>query len=124
MEQTSDIVVVDDEPNVREVLTVTFEAAGYSVASAADGFEAVALVADQRPRLVVTDIHMPRMSGDELAVELERRFGAERPPVIVITSDRQAAGRLRGDPAYRAIVDKPVDPMEILKLIHDILAPG
>ena len=123
MERQSDIVVVDDEPDVREILSLTLEIAGYTVTTAKDGAEAIAMVADRRPRLVITDIHMPRMRGDELAEELARRFGTSSPPVIIITSHYTAANTLRLNADYRAVLNKPVDPAELIDLIDSILDP-
>ena len=62
-EKSWQVVVMDDEADIRELLTLSLEDAGYEVHTAADGRAGVALVDELRPPLVVTDIRMPRMDG-------------------------------------------------------------
>lgn len=121
METRPDILVVDDEPSHREVLALTIESGGYAVATAGDGFEAIDVVAEWGPRLVITDIHMPRMSGEALTNELVRRHEERCPPVVAITSDEDAATNLASDERYRAVLTKPLDPIGLLALIAEIL---
>ena len=62
----NDIVVVDDNPALLTVLSEIFKEHGYTVRTAADGFEALAVIRDREPGILVSDLNMPGMSGFEL----------------------------------------------------------
>lgn len=68
------LLVVEDEPTIRELFATLLTSAGYSVAQAQDGFEALEQVSRQRPALILSDLNMPRMSGFELLSVVRRRF--------------------------------------------------
>ncbi|MEM7247160.1 MAG: sigma-54 dependent transcriptional regulator, partial [Acidobacteriota bacterium] len=78
------ILVVDDEANVRKVLSALLEQAGHATARAADGREALELVRSQDPDLVLTDLQMPHVDGLELLAQL--RDGFPEIPVILLTA--------------------------------------
>src|SRR5262245_14850011 len=78
------ILVVDDEPNLRRVLRAQLERDGYDVHTAEDGEQALALLEDHHIDLVITDLRMPRLDGMEL---LRRVAAFEDPaPVVMITA--------------------------------------
>ena len=68
------ILVVDDDLSVRTTLTMLLEASGYEVTTAADGFEALALLQAQLPDVLLSDLNMPEMSGFELLSNVRQRF--------------------------------------------------
>ena len=68
------ILLVDDEPNIRFVLTAVLEQSGYQVESAEDGFVALRRIQKSVPDLVITDLRMPNMNGFELLSVLRTRF--------------------------------------------------
>jgi CheY-like chemotaxis protein len=76
------ILVVDDEPTVRETLAKMLRAAGYDVATAENGFEALLQLKRVLPEVIISDLNMPKMSGFELLSVVRRRF----PTVAVIAS--------------------------------------
>jgi CheY-like chemotaxis protein len=76
------ILVVDDEPTVRETLAMMLRAAGYDVATAENGFEALLQLKRVLPEIIISDLNMPKMSGFELLSVIRRRF----PTVAVIAS--------------------------------------
>jgi DNA-binding response OmpR family regulator len=67
------VLVVDDEPPIRELLEAVFEAAGYAVFTAQDGLAALAAIERQPPDLVLSDVTMPRLGGVALYRELRAR---------------------------------------------------
>src|ERR1700722_1548408 len=77
------LLVVDDEPVLREVLSLFFQAEGHEVETAANGFLALEQFGKGRWDAVITDRAMPEMPGDELAVEIKKRSPGT--PVIMIT---------------------------------------
>ena len=68
------LLVVEDEPVIRELFSTLLQAAGYSVAQAEDGFSALEEVRRRRPALILSDLNMPRMTGFELLSVIRRRF--------------------------------------------------
>ena len=70
------LLVVEDEPVIRQLFSTLLSAAGYSVAQAEDGFTALEEVRRKRPALILSDLNMPRMTGFELLSVIRRRFPA------------------------------------------------
>jgi two-component system, OmpR family, response regulator len=88
------ILVVDDEPNIVDVLTMALKFQGFEVASAGTGRDALSEVERFRPQLMVLDVMLPDMEGFEVA----ERLGAERGqvPIIFLTARDAAQDKLRG----------------------------
>jgi CheY-like chemotaxis protein len=79
------ILVVDDEPEVRLVLTEFLESRGYEVAAAASGAQALAMVDEVKPHVVLLDVTMPEMDG----IETLKRLAVLKPglPIIMVTAN-------------------------------------
>ena len=113
------ILVVDDDPHIRQLLVFALAKAGLSAREAADGEVALAAVARERPDLVVLDINMPRMDG----LEVCRRLRAEGDlPILFLSSrddeiDRVLGIELGGDD----YVVKPFSPREVVARVQAIL---
>lgn len=109
-EHRHQILVVDDDPGVRDLFADVISDEGYGVAEAADGDEAIHMLEDGfRPCLILSDLRMPRMDGWEL-MHAVRRMDPEL-SVVVITSDKLLTFT---SPAG----DKPVAPAELTSLIR------
>ena len=80
------VLVAEDEPDIRELIAEGLTAEGYRVLQAADGREALALAARERPSLIVTDLMMPVMSGVELLRALRADRALSSIPVIVASA--------------------------------------
>ena len=89
------LLVVEDEPIIRQLFSTLLASAGYSVAQAADGFDALEEVRRRRPALILSDLNMPRMSGFELLSVVRRRF----PRIHVIAM----SGAFAGDDVPRGV---------------------
>ena len=92
MKSTGGILVVDDDPDLREFLRLTLTSMGFEVTSAANGREALDVLEGYDPDLILLDMKMPVMDGWEFCRALERRDA--RPPIVVLTA--------APDPACRA----------------------
>lgn len=79
------LLVVDDDEAIRELLSAMLTEKGYETAAAEDGLQALELLPQFRPDLVVTDLRMPRMSGFELLKIVREQF--PRVPVIVVSGE-------------------------------------
>jgi two-component system response regulator MprA len=88
------ILVVDDEPHVREAVDRALRLDGYQVQLAADGREALDALADSAPDAVVLDLLMPRVDGLEVCRRL--RAAGDRTPVLVLTARDAVTDRVRG----------------------------
>ena len=106
-DRESRILVVDDEANIRELLSQEFTEAGYQVATAANGREAIAKVRAQRPDLVVLDVMMPEMNGFDVAAVLKNDPATLDIPIVIlsIVQDRERGFRLGVD----RYLTKPID---------------
>ncbi len=114
------ILVVDDDPNIREILCVQLRGAGYEVLTAANGTEAVDAVSQQiNIDLILLDIMMPEMSGIEACRQL-RRFSSA--PVMFLTAKSQEMDKAE---AYASGGDdylvKPFSTAELLMKVHSLL---
>ena len=115
------ILIAEDDSTTRHLLSSVLKAAGFSVATAADGSTALGKLRKKKFDLLLTDIWMPRLNGLELMAHLRRE--AIRPKVVVMTSDDTPETVLRAvrEQAYQYLT-KPVDPKAVVALIRDALA--
>lgn len=117
------ILVVEDVPNILELLDVTLRFKGYPVITASNGEEALKIVLQQPPALVITDIMMPRMDGYTLAFNLRRNPETSHIPIIFLSAtyvtpeDKDFAMSLG---AVR-FMEKPVDTEDFLLTVAEVL---
>lgn len=120
------ILVVEDTPNVLELLEVTLRFKGYPVVSARDGQEAMERIAKERPALVITDILMPKMDGYSLAHNLRKDPRTAQIPIIFISAtyitpeDKNFALNL----GAMRFIEKPIDTEDFLLTVAEILTQG
>jgi DNA-binding response OmpR family regulator len=113
------ILVVDDEPMVREVVAKYLQVDGFDVHEAADGDTAMAWLADHRPELVVLDIMLPGVDG--LAVLRHLRSGGDT-PVILLTARAEEVDRVVGlELGADDYVVKPFSPRELTARVRTVL---
>jgi CheY-like chemotaxis protein len=111
--------VVDDDPDVREVIALLLEDEGYEVASCGDGSRAWELMrADPPPQLVILDLMLPRMDGWELRARQRADSMLARIPVIAISADSSPkASAISAD----AFLHKPVRASDLLNTVDRVL---
>lgn len=116
------ILVVDDDSNIRNLLRQELKAAGYLVAEAADGVEAISLIKKNIPDLILLDVMMPKMSGFDVAAVLKNDPTTMNIPIIIVSI---IENRERG---YSIGVDryftKPLNTEDLLKEIGLLLSQG
>ena len=117
------ILVVDDEPNIREVVGQYLRRDGYAVVAAADGEEALSLYRRERPDLVVLDLMLPRLSGLEVCRRLLEAEPAERRvPLIMLTARGEEEDRIVGlGLGADDYVVKPFAPRELVARVGAVL---
>jgi two-component system OmpR family response regulator len=113
------VLIVDDDPHIREVLTFAFAKSGVATSEAGDGEEALALIGQNPPDLVVLDINMPRMDG----LEVCRRLRASGDlPILFLSSRDDELDRVLGiELGADDYVVKPFSPREVVARAQAIL---
>jgi pilus assembly protein CpaE len=118
------ILIIDDDPETIEFLTLILTRSGYRVLAARDGMEALTMAHAEKPDMVVLDIMMPGLDGYEVARSLRRHPDTALIPIMMFTAKTQVEDKLAG---YEAGVDiyltKPVHPVELQANIKNLLAP-
>ncbi len=116
---TQPILIVDDEPHIRELLAFALGKAGYATVEAADGEAALEAIAAHKPALVVLDINMPRLNG----LDVCRRIRAEgQLPVLLLSSRDDEIDRVLGiELGADDYVVKPFSPREVTARVAAIL---
>ena len=117
------ILVADDETHILHVVSLKLRNAGFIVVTARDGQEALEMAQADRPDLIITDYHMPQLSGLELCQRLKRDPKTTGIPAIMLTargyhlepSDTEQSGILR-------MLSKPFSPRQLLTTVNEVLA--
>lgn len=116
------VLIVEDEPPLQKLLAYNLEAAGFAVAQAFDGEEALTLIDERPPDLVLLDWMLPHLSGLELCRRLRRRPETAHLPIIMLTARGEEPDRLRGlDTGADDFVAKPFSPAELIARIRAVL---
>jgi len=124
------VLVVDDEPNVRDYLAQILRDAGFNVVTARDGDEALDLVRREPPDFISLDLVMPRKSGHKLLYELRKDKRLSRIPVVVVTAhaqDELGKDDLQDIMQNRVIsgpgtyLEKPVKPLDYVRCVQRAL---
>jgi CheY-like chemotaxis protein len=124
------VLVVDDEPNVRDYLAQILRDAGFNVVTASDGGEALEIIRRQPPDFISLDLVMPKKSGHKLLYELRKDKHWSRIPVVVVTAhaqDELGKGDLDDIIENRAItglgvyLEKPVKPLNYVRCVQRAL---
>ncbi|HBY96517.1 MAG: response regulator [Ardenticatenaceae bacterium] len=107
------ILVADDDPRMRHVITTVLERAGYEVTSVADGQTALQVVATERPDLILLDVMMPRLNGYEVCTWLRQNLLTATIPIIMLTALDQIHEKVTGIHAGADdYITKPFDSTE------------
>lgn len=116
------ILVVDDEPPIREALVQTLADHGYRAFTAEDGTDALALYFDRREeiKVVLTDLAMAQMDGVALVRAL-RRFDAKVPVIVSTGHCQPEQTTILESLGVRAFLDKPYNAQKLLRAVHDVL---
>ena len=114
------ILLVDDEPALRELLRATFEGADVSVDEAASGREAEARIRRRRPDVVVLDLRMPEMDGAELCRRLKADPRTSEIPIVLLTGADGEEARDAQRAGAAALVRKPFSPLDLLAVVERV----
>ena len=122
------ILVVDDDPDLVETVSMNLEAKGYEVGKAFDGVEAEESISQRRPDLVVLDVMMPRKNGYELCDQMKQDEDLQSIPILLLT----AVGSAVNSTSYTHVdgmqteadeyLAKPVDMDRLIEMAAELLA--
>ena len=116
METDGEVLVVDDDPDIREVMEMVLCDSGYRVRTARHGADAVQLALSHRPALVLLDMLMPVMDGWACAKALRDRYGPSLP--IVVMTAAEHAGKRGLEVGAQSVLAKPFDVDELLAVVR------
>ncbi len=116
------VLVVEDEPAQREVLAYNLEAEGFAVSRAENGEEALVLVDEQAPDVIVLDWMMPNLSGIEVCRRLKIRSETRSIPIIMLSARSEEVDRVRGlETGADDYVIKPYSVVELMARVRSQL---
>ena len=122
MQDRDTILVVDDEANIRTILRYILEQEGFGVVTANDGREALDVLKDMTPDLVILDVMMPHVDGLQVLVEMRSRFSTHNIPVMLLTAKGDLPHKVQGlrEGANDYLV-KPFEHEELILRVRNIL---
>jgi len=115
------ILIVDDELLIARILRLTFERAGYEVAIAHDGEEALRLVRKEHPALVILDLQLPVIDGYGVCAMIKEDERTRAIPVVILSGRDISAARARGQLAADLFVQKPFNTTILLEKVSGLL---
>jgi diguanylate cyclase (GGDEF)-like protein len=116
------ILIVDDEPDIRDVLRITLEDEKYEVYEAGNGEEAIAFIQKKLPDLVLCDYKMPRMDGREFCRVIKKDILLRHLPVIMVTGKGEITDKVDGiEAGADDYIVKPFEPKELIAHIRMLL---
>lgn len=115
----SKLLVVDDDPNIRELIVFFMKNGGFDVYEASDGLEALAKLEDIKVDIVILDVMMPNMDGWQLCSELRKYYDV---PLLMLTVNGETSQKVKG---FQLGADdylvKPFDPLELIVRVKALL---
>lgn len=118
------VLLVEDSPDLRSMLSILLETHGYRVVAASTGYDAVRLARRVRPQLVLTDLALPGIDGWEVTNQIRADPALEDVPVIAITAySLNALGPLVRQAGFARVLAKPLDITVLLREIANLTTP-
>lgn len=119
------ILVVDDNDDIREMITLHLQRRGFTVTSAKNGLEAVLVAALTPPALILMDVNMPELDGLEATMQIHQADQENRIPVIALTAYALAGDQQRAKAAgCDAFHPKPIDFDKLFGQINELIYDG
>lgn len=121
-ERAQSVLVVDDDPMVRQVLKHSLSSAGLTVNMASDGIEALGYLSKNTPDLILLDRFMPRLEGGTVLYEIQNRINLKSIPVLILTAMvNQGEAKSWFERGAVDFIPKPFDPAEVLMRVKQHL---
>ncbi len=118
------VVVIDDQPDMLDMLAAILRLPGYQVHTATDGPTGLDLVQALHPQVIVSDVAMPGLSGLQVVARVKAEPALAAIPVILVSSDGLPGDVRRGlEAGAYAYLTKPVDPAQLLSTVQAAVRP-
>jgi len=122
MYENKKILIVEDEANIRNVISMYLKKEGFKVLETGNGLEALTLTEQERPDLIILDIMLPGLSGYEICQKIKSNENTKNIVVVILSASGQEWRKLEG---YQPEVDlyetKPFSPKQLVKNVKDII---
>lgn len=117
------IAIIEDDPVISQMYRMKFEADGFDVQLANNGKRGVALVGAFSPDIILLDLQMPEMSGDEALTEIRKKSESKNTPVIILTNlgEEEAPKSLRALGIHSYIVKAELTPRQVVQRVKEAL---
>ncbi len=117
------VLLIDDDPFFRKVLSDAFVDGGFTVLTAQDGMEGIERFRESSPDAVVSDLVMPRMGGVSTCLEIARLAGEREPVIVLLTSMFQGKPREHAAPQMgaRVHIPKSTKPLDVVIIVEQLL---
>lgn len=116
------ILVVEDNPDAREMVSFILSAEGFVVMTAEDGQQAIELVKDNPPDLIITDIQMPNLDGIEMIKRMRELFRSKPVPIVVMSGFGSGATQKALEAGANRSAAKPMQVDSLLKIVRQLLS--
>ena len=130
MQKLANILIVDDDPDIREAVKIVLETQPYKLTFASNGEECLEQVKENTPDLIILDLLMPKKDGFEVIKELRGYHNYPRIPILILTAVKKEAGDRRYELETGLSMDvddyieKPIQPDDLIHRVKKILARG
>lgn len=119
------ILVVEDTDTQRELLAELLRAEGHMTTTARDGAEGLRRATEELPDVIVTDLLMPRMDGEQMARSIRGLTGGSGIPIIAVTALELDRGRMQKlEDLFRSILRKPIDLDDLFRELRSAVPPS
>ena len=118
----ANILIADDEPNQLELMSFNLSNAGYSIIKATNGKEAIELIENHSPDLIILDWMMPKISGIDVCRTLRSRSETKQIPIIILSARSEDSDKSLGlDTGADDYISKPFSPKELISRVKALL---
>jgi len=116
------VLVVDDEPDIVEILSYNLAKENFEVSKAYNGYEAVSFAIKNHPDLIIMDIRMPQMNGIEACRMIKKNENMKNIPILFLTADNDEYTSLSAvEAGGDHFVTKPIRPSILIGMIHELI---
>ena len=116
------VLVVDDEPDIVEILSYNLAKENFEVSKAYNGYEAVSFAIKNHPDLIIMDIRMPQMNGIEACRMIKKNENMKNIPILFLTADNDEYTSLSAvEAGGDHFVTKPIRPSLLIGMIHELI---
>ncbi len=119
------ILAVDDSPTIRKLVSMTMEGQGYRIVVASDGIEALAILKDEHPDLILCDVAMPKLDGYQLCKIIRNSTDTKHIPVVMLSGKDGLFDKVRGKMAGCSnYITKPFEPDILISEVRKYVKPA